>query len=304
MLELGGGATAPADDLIKEGSEATFMADVIEASNTTPVIVDFWAPWCGPCKQLTPAIEAEVRNARGAVRLVKINVDENQSIAAQAQIQSIPTVIAVVGGQVVDSFMGALPQSQIKQFIDRVIKAGGGQAGGGIDDAIMMAEEMLEQGAVSDAAQTFAAILGEAPDNLQAQAGLAKAYIALEQVEQAQALIDAIPTEKHSDPAIAAVIAQMALADMGGDASEIASLQAKLDKNANDKEARLALSEALIGAGQNEAAIDHLLELFRQDQEWQDGAAKETLFKLFDALGPKDPLVGKGRRRLSSIIFA
>ncbi|MEL6583207.1 MAG: thioredoxin [Pseudomonadota bacterium] len=304
MLELGGGASAPAADLIKDGSEATFMADVIEASATTPVIVDFWAPWCGPCKQLTPAIEAEVKNARGAVKLVKINVDENQRIAAQAQVQSIPTVIAVVGGQVVDSFMGALPQSQIKQFIDRVVQAAGGQAGGGIEEAIAAADEMLEQGAITDAAQTYAAILGEVPDNLAAQAGLAKAYIALDQTEQAQAIIDAVPEHQKSDPLIAAVVAQMALAGMGGDAAEIASLQAKLDADPKDKAARLALAEALIGAGQNEAAIEHLLTLFGQDREWQDEVAKTTLFKLFDALGPKDPLVAKGRRRFSSLVFA
>ena len=304
MLELGGAAGAATDDLIKDGSEATFMHDVVEASATTPVIVDFWAPWCGPCKQLTPAIEAEIKNARGAVKLVKINVDENQKIATQAQVQSVPAVLAVVNGQVVDSFQGALPQSQIKQFIDRVIQAGGGQPGGGIEEAIAMAEEMLEQGAVSDAAQTFAAILGEVPDNLAAAAGLARGHLALGQTEQAQAIINGIPEAKQSDPLIAAVIAQIALAGVGGDSGEIASLTAAVEADPKDKEARLGLAEALIGASENGAAIEHLLELFRQDREWNREAAKTTLFKLFDALGPKDPLVGKGRRRLSSIIFS
>ncbi|MBB5514355.1 putative thioredoxin [Rubricella aquisinus] len=302
MIELGQG-TAPAD-LIKDGSEATFMADVIEASNEVPVIVDFWAPWCGPCKTLTPVIEGEVKNARGAVKLVKINVDENQRIAAQAQVQSIPTVIAVVGGQVVDSFQGALPASQVKQFIDRVVKAGGGAQGGGIEEAIAMANEMLDQGAVADAAQTFAAILGEVPDNLDAQAGLARVYLAMGETDKAQAIIDAVPEHNASHPEIAAVRAQIALSANAGAAGELAELSDRVTSDPTDKQARLDYANALIGAGQNDEAIDMLLELFRQDREWQDSAAKETLFKLFDALGPKDPLVASGRRRLSSMIFA
>ncbi|MGB0498109.1 MAG: thioredoxin [Rubricella sp.] len=310
MIELGAGnGTAPAaggSDLIKDVTEQTFMADVIEASATTPVIIDFWAPWCGPCRQLTPAIEAEVKNARGAVKLAKINVDENQRIAAQAQVQSIPTVMAVVNGQVVDSFMGALPQGQIKQFIERVIKMAGGAGDQGptIDDALDMADQMLAEGAVQDAAQTFAAILQEMPDSVRAMAGLAASYLALGQVDEARAVLDQVPADKAGDPAVAAVRAQLDLAGMGGDAGEVPRLLAAVEADPGDKQARLDLAEALIGAGQSEAAIDHLLELFRQDREWNDGAAKDRLLKLFDALGPKDALAQKGRRRLTSMIFA
>ena len=190
MLELNANAPteAPAD-LIKDSSEATFMADVVEASQTVPVIVDFWAPWCGPCKQLTPAIEAAVTEARGAVKLVKVNVDENQQISAQLRIQSIPTVYAFWQGQPIDGFQGALPGSEIKAFIDRVVQASGGEVGGGLTEAIESAEAMIEEGAVSDAVQVFSAVLGEEPANARAYAGLVAAHIAADQVDRAKELL-------------------------------------------------------------------------------------------------------------------
>ncbi len=304
MLEFGQNTQeAAGDDLIKDSSEATFMADVVDASMEVPVIVDFWAPWCGPCKTLTPTLEQAVRDAGGKVKLVKVNVDENQMIAGQMRVQSIPAVYGFVGGRPVDGFMGAQSAGEVKRFIDALI-AQSPAGDGGLAEALEAAEQMLDEGAVADAAQTFAAILGEEPSNMQALAGLARAHIALGEVDRAQALIDGAPEEGKNDPAIAAVRAQLELATDVQDAGEVAEAQARVDANPDDLQARFDLAMAQVSAGQSEEAIDTLLEIFRRDREWNEGAAKEQLFKLFDALGPKDPLVQKGRRRLSSMIFA
>ncbi|MHA3979902.1 tetratricopeptide repeat protein [Halovulum sp. GXIMD14794] len=304
MLEFGQNAQETAgDDLIKDSSEATFMADVVDASMEVPVIVDFWAPWCGPCKTLTPVLEQAVRDARGKVKLVKVNVDENQMIAGQMRVQSIPAVYGFVGGRPVDGFMGAQSAGEVKRFIDGLI-AQSPAGDGGLAEALEAAEQMLEEGAVADAAQTFAAILGEEPSNMQALAGLARAHIALGEVDRAQALIDGAPEEGRNDPAIAAVRAQLELASDVQDAGEVAEALARVDANPDDLQARFDLAMAQVSAGQSAEAIETLLDLFGRDREWNEGAAKEQLFKLFEALGPKDPAAQKGRRRLSSMIFA
>ena len=305
MLELNGAGGEAADDLIKDSSEATFMADVIEASQSVPVIVDFWAPWCGPCKQLTPAIEGAVRDAKGGVKLVKVNVDENQGIAAQLRIQSIPTVYAFFQGQPIDGFQGALPGSELKAFIDKVIAASGGEApDGGLDEAVETAETMLAEGAAADAAQVFAAILQEDASNAKAYAGLIQSYLALDQVEQAEQLLANVPEGLGDAPEIEAVRAQMELAKQAADAGPVAELRAAVEANPNDLQAMFDLAQALHASGEVEEAVDTLLDLFQKNQTWNDGAAKDQLFTIFDALKPNDPIALDGRRRLSSIIFA
>ncbi|UWR33897.1 thioredoxin [Sulfitobacter sp. W027] len=309
MIDLNlstGAANAPVDaDLIKDTTEATFMADVVEASQTVPVIVDFWAPWCGPCKTLGPMLEDAVRAAKGAVKMVKVDVDQAQAIAGQLQIQSIPTVYAFYKGQPVDGFQGALPQSEIKAFVDRVVKAGGGEAPGDtLADAVAAAEEMLAEGTATDAAQTFAAILEEDPMNASAYGGMVRSYIAMGELEQAEALLNGAPIEISKAPELEAAHAQLQLAHQAADAGPVAELTEKVEANPDDHQARFDLAQALYAQNDAEAAVDHLLELFRRDREWNDSAAKMQLFTIFEALKPNDPVVLNGRRKLSSMIFA
>ncbi len=300
----GGGAAAPAD-LIKDSSEATFMQDVVETSMETPVIVDFWAPWCGPCKTLGPMLEEAVTAAKGAVKMVKINVDEAQMLAGQLQIQSIPTVYAFFKGQPVDGFQGALPGSEIKAFIDRVIEAAGGESPGGqLSEAVEAAEEMLAEGAAVDAAQTFSAILGEDPNHAAAYGGLVRANIAMGELDQAEAILNGAPAEISGAPELEAANAQLELARQAADAGPVAELTAMVEAEPDNHQARFDLAQALHASGNVEEAVTQLLELFRRDREWNEGAAKAQLFTIFDALKANDPVVLNGRRRLSSMIFA
>ncbi len=305
MLEFGNttdtaGAAAPVKDI----SEADFMAEVVDASQTIPVVVDFWAPWCGPCKTLGPLLEEAVGATGGKVKMVKVNVDENQGIAGQLRIQSIPTVYAFHKGQPVDGFQGAVAGSEIKAFVERLTELGGDGDEGGLDDALAAADAMLDEGAAVDAAQTFAAILGEDPDNVAAFAGLARSHLALDDVDQAEAILNGAPADISDKPEIEAVRAQIDLARQAADAGPIGDLRAAVDADPDNHQARYDLALALHAGGQVEEAVDELLDLFRRDRDWNDGAAKAQLFTIFDALTPQDPIALNGRRKLSSMIFA
>lgn len=280
------------------------MQDVVEASKEKPVIVDFWAPWCGPCKTLGPQLEAAVKAANGAVTMVKVNVDDNQMIAGQMQVQSIPTVFAFSNGQVVDGFQGAVSASEIKAFVDRVVAAGGGEAESGLESAVASAEQMLSDGDFEGAIETFSAILEEDPSNLKSYAGLIKSHIAANDLDQAEAILNGAPLEISQSPEIETVHAQIELAKQARDAGPINDLALLVEEKPDDNEARFKLAQALHGAGQVENAVEQLLELFRRDREWNDGAAKSQLFIIFEALEPNNEIVLNGRRKLSSLIFA
>lgn len=305
MLEFGKKPAAPSAaapaGLIKDGNEASFMADVIDASREVPVIVDFWATWCGPCKTLGPALEAAVTAAKGKVRLVKIDVDQNPQISGQLRIQSIPTVYAFWQGQPVDGFQGAIPGSEIKSFIEKLAALAGD---GGLADALQTAETMLTEGAAADAAEVFAAILGEEPENAAAYGGMVRAQLAAGSLDQAEAMLKAAPAAIATTAPVEAARAQLALARQAADAGPLGELEAAVKADPTDVQARFDYATALHAAGKVEEAVDELLDLFRRNRDWNDGAAKTQLLTIFDALKPTDPVVLKGRRRLSSMIFA
>ena len=297
---IGGAAATPAKDV----TTATFMAEVVDGSFETPVIVDFWAPWCGPCRQLGPILEKTVRAANGAVRMVKLNIDENPEIAQQMRIQSIPAVYAFKDGRPVDGFVGALPESQVKQFVQRV---SAGKAGGPspVEEAMAMAKEALQAGDHASAGAVYSQILQREPDNVEAQAGLVRAMIAKGDLPKARQVLDGIAGESAGHAEIAAVRTAFDLAEQGARAMASAGkLRARLAQDPDDHEARLELATALFGSGEREAAIDELLTLFRRDRQWNDQAARKQLVKFFEAMGGTDPLTLSGRRRLSSLMFS
>ena len=292
-------------DLIKDGNTAGFAADVIEASMQRPVIVDFWAPWCGPCKTLGPAIEKAVREARGAVSLVKIDIDQNQDLAAQMRVQSIPAVFAFFQGRPVDGFVGAQPESQITAFVKRLAEAAGTARGPSpVEQALEEANAALEAGQHGAASALFGQILQAEPDNTVAAAGLIRCRLASGDVAGAKAMFEGLDETIRKQQAFDSIAASLDLAEAGAGAGSIDDLRAQLAQNANNHQARFDLAMALFSADQREAAVDELLEVMRRDRNWDEEAARKQLLKFFDAWGPTDPLTVESRRRLSSLLFS
>lgn len=294
-------AGAGGADVVKDASTASFAKDVIEASKSALVVVDFWAPWCGPCRQLTPTIEKVVRSYGGKVRLVKINVDENQALAGQLRVQSIPTVYAFRDGKVVDGFMGALPEGQLRTFMDRAL---GGDAGTPIDDALAEADAAFEAGDLQGAAEIYAAVLQEDQQNAAALAGLARCYLKSGDLERAEQTIALVPPDKARSSAVEGVRAALELARKGEETGDTGDLEAKVKANAVDHQARYDLAVALAAKGRKAEAVDHLLEIVRRQRTWNEEAARKQLVQFFEAWGPKDAATIEGRKRLSSVLFS
>ncbi|MEM6534293.1 MAG: thioredoxin [Pseudomonadota bacterium] len=290
------------DGPIRDATDATFPAEVIEASNEQPVLVDFWAPWCGPCKSLTPVLEKVVQSHGGKVRLVKVNIDENPGFAGQMGVRSIPAVFAFDKGRPVNGFQGALPEGQVRQFIDQVLSGTDGAKQ--IEEAVAQAEQAMQSGDIGTAAQIYAAVIEADPQNTAAIAGLARCYLANGDRERAGQVLDMTPPDMADDPAITSARKALALlADAPADGNTPAAPPADTPEPQTPQE-RFDLAEKLISQGQNQAAADHLLEILSQDLNWGEGKAKAKLLELFEAAGPKDPVTFEGRRRLGSLMFA
>ncbi|MEM7225087.1 MAG: thioredoxin [Pseudomonadota bacterium] len=303
---IGANGSGSADaDVIKDSSTESFARDVIEASMGKPVIVDFWAPWCGPCKQLGPALEKAVKAARGAVQMVKVNIDENQELAAQLRIQSIPTIYAFFQGRPVDGFQGALPESQIQSFVERIVQLGGGEAGPSpVDQALEQAEQALEQGQLGAASALFGQVLQHEPESMTALAGMIRCALASGDQAGAREMVDSLTDEMRDAPEMASALAALELAESAGDEGEIPALSQKVEANPGDHQARFDLAMALYAADQRERAADELLEIVRRDRNWGDEAARKQLLKFFEAWGQTDEHTLEARRRLSAILFS
>jgi putative thioredoxin len=295
------GTTAVAEGVVKDTTTQTFVKDVIEESRRQPVLVDFWAEWCGPCKQLTPILEKVVKAAKGKVKLVKMDIDKHPSIPGQLGIQSIPAVFAFVNGQPVDGFMGALPESQVTAFIERLTKE---RIGGGEQDLLKAAEAALTQGDAASAADLYAQVLAEDAANVPALAGLARCYVATGAIEQAKQTLGLVPEAKRNDAAVAAARAALEVAEQAKSVGPIGELEAKVKANPLDHSARFDLAVALNSKGRRREAVDHLIEIVRRDRKWNDDGARKQLVQFFEAWGGADEATVEGRKRLSSILFA
>jgi putative thioredoxin len=300
MLQNGGTTTA-ADTVVKDTTTQTFAKDVLEESRRQPVLVDFWAPWCGPCRQLTPLLEKAVRNAKGKAKLVKMNIDDHPAIPGQMGIQSIPAVIAFINGQPIDGFMGALPESQVTAFIERLIK---GKIGGEEADLIKLADAALVEGDPVEAAELYARVLEKDPANVHALAGLARCQLETGDVATAKQTLALVPEAKRNEAPVAAARAALEVAEQAQSLGPIVELEQKVTANPRDHQARYDLALALNAQGNREGAVDQLLEVVRRDRKWNDDAARKQLVQLFEAWGPTDEATVAGRRRLSSILFA
>jgi putative thioredoxin len=288
---------------VKDVNEETFMDDVIEASKTSPIVVDFWAPWCGPCKTLGPALEAEVKATNGKIKMVKIDIDQNQNLASQMRIQSIPAVFAFVDGQPIDGFMGAKAPSELKSFIDKLLEKVTDDDGD-LSEAIAVANEMLNAKEFNDAAETFEAILGEDPESALAFVGLFNAKMGAKKINDAKKMLEEIPEALKNKSEILALQAQIDLSNQAEGVGEINDLRSTLTNDENNHQARFDLALALFTKGETSEAIQELLTIFRVDQEWNDDAARQQLFKFFDILGSENPITLSGRRQLASMLFA
>jgi putative thioredoxin len=292
---------APSGDLIKDTTTATFRQDVLAESMKQPVLVDFWAPWCGPCKQLTPVLEKAVKAAGGKVKLVKMNIDEHPQIAGQLGVQSIPAVFAFQRGQPVDGFMGALPEGQVKGFIERLVGPLGPSAA---EDLLAEAAALAEEGDAAGAAELYAAVLSQDPENTTALAALAKIHVELGDVEGAKRFLAMAPAAKANDAAIAGARAAIELAEQAASLGDLAELQRRVEGDPKDHQARFDLALALNARGRREDAMNHLLEIVRRDRNWNEDGARKQLVQFFEAWGPMDEMTIAGRRRLSSVLFA
>jgi putative thioredoxin len=293
--------TATADAFVKDTTTQAFVKDVIEESKRQPVLVDFWAPWCGPCKQLTPVLEKAVKAAKGKVKLVKMNIDDHPAIPGQMGIQSIPAVIAFVGGQPADGFMGALPESQVVAFLERLTKD---RIGGEAKDLLKAADAALAEGDAAGAAEMYAQLLAEDNTNVPALGGLARAYVETGTLDQARQTLAMVPEAKQNDAAVAAARAALELAEQAKTLGPISELEQKVAANPLDHQARFDLALALNGKGQRADALENLIAIVKRDRKWNDDGARKQLVQFFDAWGPTDEATIEGRKRLSSILFA
>ena len=301
MLQDGGAMTATAADVVKDTTTQGFMKDVIEESKHQPVLVDFWAPWCGPCKQLTPVLEKAVKAAKGKVKLTKMNIDEHPAIPGQMGIQSIPAVIAFSNGQPVDGFMGALPESQVMAFLERMTK---GTVGAEEKDLLKVADTTLAEGNAAGAAELYAQILAADSSNVQALAGLARCYVGTGALDQAKQTLALVPEAKRNDAAVAAARAALEVAEQAKSIGPVADLEQKVLANPLDHQARFDLAVALNANGKREDAVKHLMEIVKRDRKWNDDGARKQLVQFFEAWGATDPATVEGRKRLSSLLFS